>query len=146
MQASTSRSLNLSLPPPSCWSNRCRRRFWPGNYAISIAHGFTDLAWERNTIDARDGRSALMVLAGNHWNVRLTENHLLGGAEAMRISGAGATECPGPWGWSRTPMFDLTVGHNLCEDSYDGIHISGNDDTSAKTTGDRTYIAGNSEV
>jgi hypothetical protein len=83
-----------------------------------------------------------MVLAGNHWNVRLAGNHLFGGAEALRICGAGATECPGPWGWSRNPMFDLMVDHNLCEDSLDGVHVSGNDDAYAKTTGDRAYIAG----
>jgi hypothetical protein len=114
----------------------------PGNYAISVAHGLTDLAWERNTIDARGGRSSLMVLAGNHWNARLEGNHLLGGAEGLRICGAGATEHPGLWGWSRTPMFDLMADENLCEDSRVSIQISGNDDAYAKTTGVRAYIAG----
>jgi hypothetical protein len=117
------------------------KALWLGNYAISIAHGFTDLAWERNTIDARGGRSSLMVLAGNHWNVCLAENHLLGGGEAMRLS-AGATECPGRWGWSRTPVFDLTVERNLCEDSRQGVGISDSDEAHSKTTAGRTYLTG----
>jgi hypothetical protein len=114
---------------------------WGGGYAISIAHGFTDLAWERNTIDARRGGSSLMVLAGNHWNLRLAENRLLGGGEALRICPC-ATERPGLWGWSRSPMFDLMVDHNLCEDSRQGVAIIVGDETYAKTTGGRTYLAG----
>ncbi len=114
---------------------------WLGDYTISIAHGFTDLAWERNTIDARGGRSALIVLAGNHWNTRLAENHLLGGGEAMRL-GAEATERPGPWGWSHTPMFDLMLARNLCEDSRSGIGINVCGDNPAKTIAGRTYLTG----
>jgi hypothetical protein len=92
-------------------------------------------------VDAQGGRSSLIVLAGNHWKTRIVENHLLGGGEAMRI-GADATECPGPWGWSRTPMFDLLVASNLCEEARSGFGINVSGDSHAKTIAGRTYLTG----
>lgn len=115
------------------------RDLWDGNFAMSIAKGFCDGRWERNVIDARAGGSALFVLAGNHWNQRVTGNHLQGGNEAMRIA-ADATECPGPWGWSRTPLFDLVLDHNLCEDARGGIGLNVSGDPHAKSTAGRTYL------
>jgi hypothetical protein len=115
------------------------RELWKGDVAISIGQGFSDGIWERNVIDARDGGSALFVLAGNHWNQRVANNHLIGGNEGMRIA-ADATECPGMWGWSRTPLFDLTLDHNLCEDSRRGIGLNVSGDVHAKTIGGRTYL------
>jgi hypothetical protein len=112
---------------------------WSGDFVISVAKGFCDGVWERNRIDALGGCSALFVLAGNHWNQRVADNHLIGGNEGMRIA-ADATECPGPWGWSRTPLFDLVLDHNLCEDARRGIGLNVNGDIHARPVAGRTYL------
>lgn len=125
----TSFLLDQALPPD----------LWNSDFAISIGQGFTDGIWKRNLIDARDGGSSLFVLAGSHWNQQVADNHLLGGRESMRI-GSEATECPGMWGWSRTPMFDLVLDHNLCEDSLYGINLNVSGDEHARTILGRTYL------
>jgi hypothetical protein len=40
-----------------------------------------DCVFEQNRIDVRGGKSAAVVLAGNHWGLQLRKNHLLGGEE-----------------------------------------------------------------
>lgn len=112
---------------------------WKSNFAISIGQGIADGTWKRNFIDARDGGSSLFVLAGSHWNQQVSDNHLIGGKEAMRI-GSEATECPGMWGWSRTPMFDLVLDHNLCEDSLCALRLNVSGDEHARTISGRTYL------
>lgn len=113
----------------------------PGHYAISIAHGYVDTSIERNCIDVRGGPSAIVVLAGNHWNLRLANNHLLGGGETMRIQST-PTENPFIWGWSHTPFLDLLCEGNVCEDSRRGIAIDVYSDRHNKTSAGRTYMTG----
>jgi hypothetical protein len=113
----------------------------PGDYAISIAHGYVDTVIERNRIDVRGGPSAVIVLAGNHWGLRLAKNHLLGGGEAMRIQST-PTENPFIWGWSHTPFLGMAIENNLCEDSRRGISIDVYSDRHNKTTAGRTYMTG----
>lgn len=125
----TSFLLDAPLPPD----------LWKGDFAVSIGQGFTDGTWERNLIDARGGGSSLFVLAGSHWNQKVLDNHLLGGKESMRI-GSEATECPGMWGWSRTPFFDLLLQRNLCDDSLRGIGLNVSGDVHARTFWGRTYL------
>ncbi len=112
-----------------------------GEYDIHIAHGFTDSAFERNYIDNRNGRSVGVLLAGNHWNFRVADNHLLGGGASILVDCC-PTERPGIWGWSHTVMFDVVCEGNLHEDSLGGTEIDVHSDKWAKTATGRTYLTG----
>jgi hypothetical protein len=112
-----------------------------GDYAISIAHGFLDNVIERNRIDVRGGKSAVVVLAGNHWNLRLCDNHLLGGGESLRLQ-ATPTENPFLWGWSHNPFLGLISQGNIHEDSRRGVVLDVYSDRHSKTTRGRTYLSG----
>src|SRR5262249_30639242 len=67
--------------------------------AVSLFHGYISEVFEGNRIDIRGGkRSDSFVLAGNHYAVRVADNHLLGGSLAWRMM-ACPTELPVIWGW-----------------------------------------------
>ena len=113
----------------------------PGDYAISVAHGFKDALIEGNRIDVRGGNSAVVVLAGNHWNLRLLNNELLGGGESLRLQST-PTEAPHLWGWSHTPFFGALCQGNLHGDSRRGLSIDVHSDKHTKSYRGRTYLSG----
>jgi len=112
-----------------------------GDYAISIAHGFVDCVFEQNRIDVRGGNSAVVVLAGNHWGLRLLNNSLLGGGDSLLLQ-ATPTEDPFIWGWSHTPFLGFICEGNLHADSRRGVSIDVYTDRHNKTTAGRTYLTG----
>jgi hypothetical protein len=112
-----------------------------GDYAISVAHGFVDNVIERNRIDVRGGKSAVVVLAGNHWNLRLLNNHLLGGGDSLLVQST-PTENPYIWGWSHTPFLGFLGEGNLHEDSRRGVFLDVYSNRHNKTTSGRTYMTG----
>ena len=112
-----------------------------GEYDISVAHGFAHSLIEGNRIDVRGGNSAVVVLAGNHWDFRVLNNHLMGGGESLRIQST-PTEDPFIWGWSHTPLLDLVCDGNLQEDSSRGTSLDVYSDRYAKSTRGRTYVTG----
>ncbi|WP_435016671.1 hypothetical protein TA3x_004244 [Tundrisphaera sp. TA3] len=92
----------------------------PATEAISIATGFTRETVSGNTVDTRgSGQAANLVLAGNHFGVRVAGNHLIGGAESVRLV-ASATEDPVFWGWSHAPFLGATIEENVLEDAISG--------------------------
>ncbi len=114
-----------------------------GDYVISLAHGFVDCVFERNRIDVRGGNSAVVVLAGNHWGLRLANNHLLGGGDSLLVQST-PTEAPFIWGWSHTPFLGFVGADNLHEASRRGVSIDVYSDRHCKSTAGRTYLAGTS--
>ena len=112
-----------------------------GDYAISVAHGFANSVIEGNRIDVRGGSSAVIVLAGNHWNFRVLNNYLLGGGDSLLVQST-PTEDPFIWGWSHTPFLDFACEGNVHEDSARGVSIDVFSDHHTKTTSGRTYLAG----
>jgi len=112
-----------------------------GDYAISIAHGFIDDVIADNHIDVRGGKSAVVVLAGNHWGLELKNNHLLGGGDSLLVQST-PTEDPFIWGWSHTPFLGFTCEGNACEDSRRGVSIDVESNQHSKTTEGRTYMSG----
>ena len=110
---------------------------------VSIARGFVNETFERNTIDTRGGMRALNFLfAGNHYGTRLIKNHSLGAQDAFRLV-ACATESPRIWGWSHAPFFGCTIADNIFEDSARGGIVGvEHDPKSMKTTRGRVYMSG----
>ena len=87
---------------------------------VSIATGFVRETFEGNTVDCRgSGIAAGLVLAGNHFGVKVLNNRLLGGGEAIRLL-ASATEEPVHWGWSHAPFLGGLFEGNLLEDAPGG--------------------------
>jgi len=113
----------------------------PGEYAISVAHGFLDGRIEGNTIDIRGGKSAALVLAGNHWGFQVLNNHLLGGGDSLIIQ-ATPTEQPFIWGWSHDPFFGFLCEGNRSEDSLRGFSIDVPENEFTKRFVGRTYLSG----
>ncbi len=112
-----------------------------GEYAISIAHGFVDGIIEGNRIDVRGGSSAVMVLAGGHWNFKVVNNHLLGGGDSLLVQST-PTENPNIWGWSHTPFMGFLCAGNIHEDSLRGVSIDVHSNRYNKTSAGRTYLSG----
>ncbi len=112
-----------------------------GDYDIHIAHGFTDGAFERNEVDNRNGRSVVILLAGNHWNFKVMDNNLLGGGASILVDCC-PTEQPSLWGYSHTVMFDVVCEGNLHLDSLGGTEIDVHSTEWAKTFAGRTYLTG----
>ena len=112
-----------------------------GDYVISVAHGFVDDVIEGNRIDVRGGKSAVAVLAGNHWGLRLLKNQLLGGGDSLLIQST-PTEEPFIWGWSHTPFLGFLCDGNMHEDSARGVSIDVYSNRHNKTTAGRMYLAG----
>jgi hypothetical protein len=81
-----------------------------------------------------------MVLVGNHYGTRIIENHILGGANALRCS-ACPTETPVSWGWSHAPFFESYIRSNVFEDNTGGtilgVEHSARD---VKSNQGRTYM------
>src|SRR5262249_21895454 len=110
-----------------------------GASAVAIATGFVNEVFRRNTIDCRGGTVAAgLVLVGNHYGVRVAENHLLG-AGAMLLSAA-PTEEPCAWGWSHAPFFGALVEKNTVEDSVGGCRVMVEHSDAIKSSRGRVYM------
>ncbi|MBX6314777.1 MAG: hypothetical protein IRY99_17950 [Isosphaeraceae bacterium] len=112
----------------------------PGDYDISIATGYVHETFEGNRIDARGSSVATgMYLAGNHFGLRVRNNHFLG-AGAFRIV-AFPTEAPGPWGWSHVPMLGAEILGNTIEDSPHGCVVAVEHGPLVKSSQGRIYLS-----
>lgn len=111
------------------------------NQAVTVSTGFVNARFEGNTIDSRGSSMASnMILAGNHFGTQVIGNHLLGGAQGLRITTA-ATETPVMWGWSRTPMFGILVQDNTLEDNLQAGIFEVEQSAYTKRSKDRTYMS-----
>ena len=125
-----------------------------GDYVVAVGRGFVDQTYRGNTIDLR-GMSAgnvALVISGNDWGTSILDNTFFGGA-ALRIS-AGSSEGSfvgpngAPWGWSRLPVFDLTIDGNQFDDASVALNVA-HDRLYNKSSSGRTYFTGsftNNEV
>ncbi|SIO60468.1 hypothetical protein SAMN05444166_6403 [Singulisphaera sp. GP187] len=96
-----------------------------GDYTISITRGFVNDVYEGNTIDTsslQKSSSIAFQLAGTHVGT-LIRNNLVIGAQPFSIAASatqeawqGSTAYPAPWGWSHSPVFDLTIDGNTFRD------------------------------
>ncbi len=84
---------------------------------ISISTGFVSEVFQDNRIDIRGGRkSDCLAFIGNHFGTRVVNNHLLGGAHALRMT-ACPSETPVFWGWSHVPNLGGVIEGNIFEDA-----------------------------
>ncbi|WP_406696052.1 hypothetical protein V5E97_34165 [Singulisphaera sp. Ch08] len=113
----------------------------PGNLIISISTGFIQETFQGNTIDARGSSIAEgMILAGNHFDTKVLNNHFIGGNHGLRIAAAGS-ESPVMWGWSRAPILGATVRGNTFEDNLRGAVFEVEESIYTKRSENRTYMS-----
>lgn len=87
---------------------------------ISIATGFVRETFRKNTIDCRgSGGAGGLVLVGNHFGLKVLDNHLSGGLGGYKIA-ASPTEKPVHWGWSHGPLMGAVIEGNILEDCIRG--------------------------
>ncbi len=112
-----------------------------GTEAVSIGEGFTGVVFNDNRIDVRGGRRAeCLIFSGNHFGTRVSRNHFLGGAHAIRLA-ACATEQPRVWGWTHAPFMGGEIDGNIFEDSEKGgVFGVEHDSRHVKTNLGRTYM------
>jgi hypothetical protein len=111
-----------------------------GADAVSISPGFVAESFARNTIDARRGsKAAGLVLAGNHFGSRVTNNRILGAGDSMQVM-AYASETPNIWGWSHAPLLGVSIEGNTLEDSERGATIGTLHSAYCKSNKGRTYM------
>src|SRR5690606_20297566 len=90
---------------------------------VSVGRGFVGARFAENRVDIRGSRtSSCMILPGNHFGTVVEKNHLLGGAEALKLSSC-ATETPIHWGWSHAPVLGAVVRGNTFEDAGSGATL-----------------------
>jgi len=113
----------------------------PGRFAVSLATGFVNETFQRNTVDARGSSTAHeLVLAGNVFGANVLNNHFVGGGLGFQISGY-PSEAPNVWGWSRAPVMGVTVQGNTVEDSATGGRIEVLNSPAAKSVAGRVYVS-----
>lgn len=107
---------------------------------ISIATGFVNETFRKNSIDAPGGsRAVALQLTGNHFGTRVLENRFAGAGDACQIF-ACATESPRFWGWSHVPFLDAQVVGNTFEDSERGASFAVQHGKPIKTNRGRVYL------
>ena len=112
-----------------------------GTEAISIARGFVDEIFARNTIVAREARGAqALVLVGNHYGTIVRDNRIVGAGEAFRMT-AMPTELPMIWGWSHAPFLGGVIEGNTIEDSERGGLLGVEHGKGIKTNSGRVYMS-----
>ena len=112
-----------------------------GEPAISIASGFVNCQFVKNRVDSRGSSVAVnMVLVGNHFGTRITDNVLLGGGSGWMLSSF-PTEEPVHWGWSHTPFLGAVVERNTLEDGLHAGLISVTHNPNAKSNRGRVYLS-----
>jgi hypothetical protein len=111
-----------------------------GGGAVAIGPGFVSTSFERNVIDDHGSKVAMpFVLAGQHFGTRVVGNTTKGGGVSARIVATG-TEAPGPWGWSHTAMFGLTIEGNTFEDAREGALLIVEHNTQTRHSRGRVYV------
>ena len=111
-----------------------------GSEIVIVSPGFVNEVFEKNEINAPGGTEAAgFVLAGNHFNTRVTQNTIRGAGDAFQLT-AYPTESPGIWGWSHAPFLNVRVEGNLWEDSARGGTIGVMHSPHTKTTRGRVYL------
>lgn len=111
-----------------------------GEPVISIATGFVRETFRKNTIDSRGSSvAANLVLVGNHYGLKVSNNHFLGGGSFVIT--AAPTEHPMHWGWSHAPLMGATIEGNILEDAVQGARISVEHSPSIKTSRGRVYAS-----
>jgi hypothetical protein len=109
--------------------------------AISIARGFVDEVFARNTIVAREARGAqALVLVGNHFGTIVRDNRIVGAGEAFRTT-AVPTEVPMVWGWSHAPYMGGVIEGNTIEDSERGGILGVEHGKGIKSNSGRVYMS-----
>ncbi|MGC8643932.1 MAG: hypothetical protein ACP5XB_29080 [Isosphaeraceae bacterium] len=112
-----------------------------GTEIVSISRGFVGETFERNTIDMRRGKKSCgFILAGNHFAVRVAQNHVLGGNLALALA-ACPSETPVIWGWSHVPVLGAVVEDNTFEDCVAGALFNVEHNQNIKTNKGRTYMS-----
>lgn len=107
--------------------------------AVSVSGGFVDLEIRDNLVDVRGGSEASpLVLAGAHFDARVSGNRFLGGANVRLASSA--SERTVHWGWTHTPMFGVRFSSNTIEDSLTGLVAGLARYPWAKSSRGRTYF------
>ncbi|ADV61411.1 hypothetical protein Isop_0821 [Isosphaera pallida ATCC 43644] len=112
----------------------------PVQEPILVTTGFVDTTIERNEVDSTGGwLSTNLVLAGNHFGLKVRDNRLVGGRESLFLT-AYPTESPGPWGWTHAPVFDALVEGNQLEKALEGAVISVKQDANIRAAKGRVYL------
>ncbi len=114
----------------------------PGNYAISITQGgFVNTTITGNSIDERGSSTSNdLMLAGNHFGTKVTDNTILGGGLAFAFM-AYATELPDIWGWSHAPFLGAVISGNTIQDTAGGGVLDVSSGPSVKSSVGRTYFS-----
>jgi hypothetical protein len=108
---------------------------------ISISQGFISETFEGNRIDIRGGRqSTSFNLPGNHFGVRVADNHLLGNGWGWRMWSY-PTEHPSIWGWSHMPFMGAVFERNILEDCAIAGEVGVLHGSPIKTNKGRTYMS-----
>lgn len=112
-----------------------------GTTAVSIATGFVNTQFLRNTVDARGGAGAgPLVLAGDLFGTVVRGNTLMGGSSGLRII-AMPTELPGLWGWSHAPFLGGTIDGNTLVDNNNPSFLGTDHSSYIKTNTGRVYFS-----
>ena len=121
-----------------------------GDLIIAIGRGFVDQTFRGNTIDLRGMHpgNAALVINGNHWGARVVGNTFLGGNGLHIHAGSNEYGFETPsvqqhlasWGWSRLPVFDLTIDGNTFVDA--SIELAVSHGQKNKANSGRTYFTG----
>jgi hypothetical protein len=112
-----------------------------GDYVISIATGFMNETFARNTIEQRESAGGVaLVLTGNHFGTKILRNHFIGSGAAYKLTAA-PTEHPLHWGWSHAPFVGCTIDGNTVEDSVAGGILCVEHSQYMKSTRGRVYLS-----
>ncbi|MDR3635092.1 MAG: hypothetical protein P4L84_14905 [Isosphaeraceae bacterium] len=112
----------------------------PNAELVSIATGFLNETFEKNSVDAPGAsRSTALVLTGNCFGTRIRDNRFAGAGGACDVI-ACASESPLFWGWSHVPFFDAEVVGNTFEDSERGASFNVQHGKPVKTNRGRAYM------
>ena len=106
--------------------------------AVAIGTGFVDTTIAQNRIDAQGTPSTSLVLLGTSVGTTVESNTILGGAGGIRATSY-PTEKPVFWGWSHTPVFDLTIRGNDISDTQTGVILGVEHGSASKSSRGRVY-------
>ena len=85
-------------------------------------------------------KSGGLILVGNHFGTRVIGNHILGGANSMRLA-ASPSETPVTWGWSHAPFLGGVIEDNIFEDAVGGSTLGVEHSSYIKSNKGRTYMS-----
>lgn len=112
-----------------------------GAGAISIASGFVNQVFRRNTIDARGSSTAAdLVLVGNHFGLTVEGNRVEGGRTGLRLV-ASAAEAPTFWGWTHSPSVGVVVANNVFDAAAEAALIGVEHNSYTKAGKGRVYLS-----